>query len=666
MNNQAPIIPAEQTLPEITVKAVVIAVIITAILAASNAYLALKMGNTIAASIPAAVAAMGILRLFRKRNVLETNIIQTSASAGEAVAAIVAFMMPIFIISGDWKNFSYGQILAYTLVGGGLGVIFSVPLRRVMLKFEGLPFPEGTAIGNVLRSQASGTAEMHALFSGLGAGALVSFLQSGLQVLSDSVQYWTKTAAGTVYGFGAGFSPAMLAAGYIVGPVVAASMAVGLVLGWLIGVPLSSMLQHTTAADGYQAMLAIKAHTMRYVGIGVMIFGGVWTMLRLLKPLIKGLVHLTQTTKQQHNNGRNVVARTERDMPFSVIIWGLIICAVLSGAIFVYEIRQEHLHLPMAILISLTIFAVLYIIFMGFITSTICGYFTGLLGSTNNPISGLLIGTVLLLSLIVLGVYSLFEIQITTQKQTLQAMVMVISITTIVAMAAAMANENLQDLKAGQMVGATPWKQQTMLFIGVIVSALVAQPVMDLLFNAYGIGGIMPHPGMDPSQMLAAPQAVMISTLTNAVFSHHVPWLILGIGGLIAIFCIIVDELLRKRGLALPVLGVGVAIYLPPEVTVPIVLGGLIHLVTKRKINWRMPNQKSILLACGLVAGAALMGVLLAIPFVIKGSANALAIVPSSFAPFADILSVLVTIGLCYWLYRYGVALLNNEVGHEI
>lgn len=651
-----PLIPARVNLPEITLKVVILSIILAAVMSAANAYLALKIGQTISASIPASVLAIGILRFFKNSNVLESNLIQTAASGGEGVAAAISFVLPAMIFLHAWHSFDYWQTFAITAFGGLLGVFFSIPLRRVMLSMPTLRFPEGTAVGNVLRVTTSSDSGSHMkrLVQGISIGGVMAFAQSGIQIFADSIDYWFR-AAGTVFGIGVGFSPALFAAGYIVGIEVGISLFVGFVLGWVVVLPmLATHYGLSSGASLYNNVMDLWSSHLRFVGVGVMLVGGVWTLLRLIKPVVEGIKLSFVTLSEAGKEGRNV-PRTERDIPIVWASFGVLVCALLLYLLVMHFAHIEDLYAVYkhTFVLWASLITILYILITGFFLSTICAYFTGLVGSSNNPLSGILILAILILGLIYMFVFH--------HHGDGKIAAMMVLVTTVVATSASISNENLQDLKAGQMVGSTPWKQQLILALGVIVSALVIGPVLELLFQAYGMGGVFPHAGMDPSQMLAAPQAGLMGSVINGIRTQNLPWNMILVGAGIAVLVIIADEILRVRNRRLPALAVGLGIYLPPSIILPTVVGGLVKFFvthSSRKVKTEPEierahdlRQNGILLACGLVAGAALMGVILAIPFVIKGSANALAILPTGYEQMKHVLGLLSFLAMAWWIY---------------
>lgn len=658
VQHDAPLIPASQNLPELTLKVIILSIFLAIFLAASNAYLALKIGTTISASIPASVLAISILRFFKNSNVLESNIIQTAASGGEGVAGALAFILPAMILLHLWQGFPYWEVALITAFGGVLGVLCSVPLRRIMLYLPALRFPEGTAIGNVLKISSKPGQGLKLLLQGGIAGGVINFAQTGLQVCGNALQFWGSSGA-VVFGMGIGLSPAPLAAGYIVGGSAGVSFLVGLVGGWLILLPIvASHLGHVPTGSAYVYAMQLWSTQLRFVGVGVMLVGGVWTLFRLLAPVITGIRDSFQSAKAlKASTAIEKSLRTERDMPF---LWVLVLGGIIAVCLFFltwHFVKEAGFFYGTTHMALIAFFSTLFILLVGFILSMICGYFTGLVGSTNNPISGILI-----IGLIALGVLYLLLIPAHQGEGVGHVAGLMILITTIVGTVATISNENLQDLKAGLIVGATPWKQQLILIIGVVSSALVVGPILEMLFRAYGIGGVFPHPGMDPSHMLAAPQAGLMAAIAKGMRTHNLPWGMIEIGAGFAVLVIIADIILKRFNMGVPVLGVGLGVYLPPQITTPIIIGALLsHLVKKIRIkrHGKKPgsehHQGGILLACGLVAGAALMGVILAIPFMLMGSSDALAIVPASFGSIANFLGFVALFALCVWLYKIGI-----------
>lgn len=659
--DSTPFIPANQSLPELTLKAIILSVILVILLAAANAYLGLKIGITVSASIPAAVISMGVLRLFRNSNILENNIVQTAASAGEAIVSGISFVLPAMIIVHYWNHFNYWETLLISLIGGTLGVFFSIPLRRVLLPHKELRFPEGTAIGQVLKASAAGKANLKYLVNGSLVGGLISLCQAGFQVISGTVEYWQTWGNRFVYGTTIGFDPALMAAGYIVGPSVAASTLLGVFLGWIIGVPLLTFHYGITNTDPSLAAMDVwKAH-IRYIGVGTMLVGGFWTLITLLKPIADGLRASLGSVKALKMAGHASIPRTERDIPINYIGWAMLLLCIPMGFLLYHYVNDPILPFSMGLKITTVVIGILFMVFGGFLFSALGGYFAGLFGSTNSPTSALSLATLFLMSLLLLGLWGPHIDFTTHSKETLAAIAFVLVISSVLG-AGSITNETIQDLKAGQIVGATPWKQQVMLLIGVVISAFLVPWVLELLYQAYGIGGVFPRPGMDHARMLAAPQAGMMAALAQGAFSYNLPLAMMSIGGAIAVIAIVADRILRQHGSSMSVLAVGFGIYLPLDATLPFIFGGIAAYIINRALTKKYPNesekpivvenqQRGLTLACGIVAGAALMGVILAIPFAIKESTDALKIVPDSFTHISDMLAPVVGLLLLGWIY---------------
>lgn len=663
-NGDGPVIPSDVVLPEITLRVVVLGVILTIVLAAANAYLGLKVGTTISASIPAAIISMGILRFFKNANILENTMVQTMASVGEALTAGVSFILPALVIMRVWENFNYWQTVLASLLGGGLGVLFTIPLRRALLQDKALRYPEGLAIGNVLRaSEVSEEGDLKALTIGGLVGSVIAFCQTGFQVLADSLMCWFKVGP-TIVGFGLGFSPALIAAGYIVGINVAVSLFVGIVIGWLAGVPAISYIYGVPAAEtaNHAAMVLWSTH-VRYIGVGTMLVGGIWTLLTLIKPVVHSVAMSFDTLRKMRLGHLEKATRIESDIPIHYVLIGVVLLMLPLYWMISQTMMPANSEISAGVRHFLAGYSTIYVLVGGFVFCSISSYFAGLVGSTNNPASGLLVSTLLILCLSLLAFFSVIPGLHANDSLKLFGSVVAIGSTVVIGAALAISNDTMQDLKVGQIVGATPWKQQMMLVLGVVVSAFVIPPILQLLYNAYGIGGVFPRPGMDTSQMLAAPQAGLMATVAQGAFSHQLDWPMMLTGAAIAVLCIIADEIAKTMGTRLPVLAVGVGIYLPLDSSVPVVIGGVLsYIVYQRlckrdthvdeKTDFQAKQQCGLMLSCGMVAGASLIGVILAIPFAIKQSSDALRIMPVALEPYAGLMSVVVTIGLCWWIYR--------------
>jgi putative OPT family oligopeptide transporter len=637
--------------PQLTVRAVILAVVLVVILAAANTYLGLFAGMTIASAIPAAVVSMGVLRLFGGGTILENNIVQTGASAGSSIASGVIFTIPALIILGYWDTFEYWWVFAIAGLGGLLGVIFSVPLRRSLIVDQGLAFPEGKAAAEVLRTgenpgqglKTLGIASLLGGFAKLGAA-------SGLRLFPDAAAHAAWAGKGIAY-MGTNLSPALLGVGYIVGLNIGIVVLLGSIIGWNIAIPLYStfflegdpqLLQAITTncggigGDAECAAGAIWSAQVRYLGVGAMLIGGIWTLISLRKSLFSGIQSGFAATRK----GNTVVlAETERDIPMKYIALGLVLFTLPLLALYQSIVHQWTASVPMTIIM----------IVAGFLFVSVSAYMAGLVGSSNNPVSGITISTILFAALILVLLLG---------RDSSIGAVAAIMIGAVVCCAACIGGDNLQDLKAGHIVGATPWKQQVMLAIGAISSALVMAPVLNLLLKAYGIGA----PTAEHPNALLAPQANLMASVAKGIFGGQLPWTTIGIGAAIGAIIIAVDSWLKASGkkFRIPVLACAIGIYLPIELMVPIFLGGLLSWFVERRLGGAKTEEehgrihrKGMLFAAGLITGEALMGIFIAIPIVITERGDALAL-PASMH-FGGWLGLILLAFIAWLLYRYAV-----------
>ena len=663
-----PYIPASQSLPEITVKAVILGFVLSAVLGGANAYLGLKVGLTVSASIPAAVISMAILRMFREHNILENNIVQTAASAGESLAAGIIFTLPALILLQQWAGFPFLPTMGIALCGGILGVLFTVPLRRALIVEADLKFPEGVATGEVLKAGTEGGAG--AILIGIGgvAAALLKLSQTGFKIAAGSAS-GSFTAGRSTFGMGADLSPALLGVGYIVGLNIAVLVFAGGLISWLFGIPLymafadpTNVAAITDGATGYDGALAIWSARIRYMGVGSMAVGGLWALIALLKPIRDGISSSLEAVREARRGGSASVPRTERDTPINLVGIGTLALAVPIFIVFLGVIDREALGITSGLYMSALALGALFAIFAGFLFASVAGYMAGLVGSSNNPISGVTIATILTISLLlylILGSQIDFSIG---GAQATAAAATAILVGAVVACAAAIAGDNMQDLKAGRIVGATPVKQQIMQILGVVAGSIAIAPILGLLFQAYGLGGVFPRAGMDPAEMLDAPQATLMASVADGVFTRDLPWNMIMIGALIAVAIIALDRVLeaRKSEFRTHVLAVAVGIYLPIELTLPIFVGGLVAWAASRAIRAgggdpdavERGAQRGLLFSSGLITGEALVGILLAIPFAAAQSTDVLSLAPAGFDTAATFIGLAVAAGFTWWLYR--------------
>lgn len=628
----------------ITLRVIVLAIFLAILLAASSTYLALKVGILPSASIPAAILAMAILRLFNSRDIFEANLIQTAASAGEAVAGGIVFTIPALVILGYWNHFPYMENLAIALLGGLLGILFSIPLRKILINTPQLYFPEARAIAEVLKLSKQQSFHINKMLLGTSLGAILEFAQTGLKVISVSVEKWIVFGHSKIIGFGLGFSPALIGVGYLIGWNVGLSLLLGAVIAWGISLPLLSYFADADKTFVLAKSLAMYATDIHYIGLGAMLTAGLWTLLNLFKPFYQSL-RLSLQGLFDAPTIKIKLAQTEQDIPYTYLLPGLLL--VIISIYFLFDYLLPIHSLKFAFPHLFIIGAVLYVAVIGFVFAALCGYFSGLVGVTASPGSAIVISGLLFMALILRGLL-FFKGHGLLSSQLMDAAAMTIIIGAVVAGAACIANDNIQDLKVGHLIDATPSQQQIMLILGVAVAAIIIPYVMQLLFNVYGLATVLPHSGMDPQQTLSAPPAAMMAGLTQGVFNHDLPWTMLGFGAAIMLVLILLNTL---GNINVSLLGVGMGIYLPLSSSTPLFIGSLFAVLLKwflrKKANKTDPfefdftQHDAVLLSCGLVAGAALMDVLLAIPLSMTGNARLFAIMPVNWQVLADILGFL-------------------------
>ncbi|WP_342147840.1 OPT family oligopeptide transporter [Rickettsiella endosymbiont of Aleochara curtula] len=623
----------------ITLRVIILGIFLAILLAASSTYLALKVGILPSASIPAAILAMAILRLFHNGNIYEANLIQTAASAGEAVAGGIVFTIPALVIIGYWHYFPYFANCAIALLGGLLGILFSIPLRKILINTPQLYFPEARAISEVLKLSQKQSFHINKMLVGTSVGAGLEFAQTGLKVIAVATEKWMVFGQSKIIGFGIGFAPALIGVGYLIGWNVGLSLLLGAFIAWGIALPLLSYLVPVGNTFILAKSLTAYANDIHYIGLGAMLAAGLWTLLNLLQPFY---LSLRLSLQGLFRPSKLPLSPTEQDIPLNYLLAGLGLVIVSIYFLFNYllPIHSLMFTLPQLFIIG----AVLYVLVIGFVFAALCGYFSGLVGVTASPGSAIVISGLLFMALI-LRLLLFFKGHELLSSQLLNAAAVTIIIGAVVAGAACIANDNIQDLKVGHLIGAAPWQQQIMLILGVLVAALVIPTVMQLLFNVYGLTTVLPHAGMDLHQTLSAPPAAMMAGLTQGVFNHDLPWNMLGLGAVIMLILILVNTLTK---LNISLLGVGMGIYLPLSSSTPLFIGSLfaysVKLFLQKKIHKGVASQldfqqhDAVLLSCGLVAGAALMDVLLAIPLSITGNTRLFAILPMSWQALANLL----------------------------
>ncbi len=636
---------------EITLKSVALSLILVALLATANAYLALKAGLTISASIPAAIISLAILSRFKGSTRFESNIVQTAASTGEALAAGMAFTLPAFMILGLWGEFDTYHSMMLSWVGGMLGVLFVVPLRKLILADTRLIFPEGRVIGNILKGEADAGSLVEMIQASLLA-AMISFLQLGWQVAAEYYAVWFKFGS-TITGISLGFSPALLGAGYIIGMRVAVSLLVGLCLGWIIGVPVFILLNQV----GLQQDAALIAQevwqaNIRCMGVGVLFVGGFATIIALLAPAVKDVCLLKKKQNKTLSPRRRSLS-AEADLSFRVLVFLFILCLAIISYYF-YQIESALLHYGQPLIfLAIFLLSVMFVICFGYIATAICGYIAGLIGSSLNPVSSISI------MIIIVSAVFLFPFQAVLNSND-WLIVIVMSMTTIATCSAAIAGDTMQDLKAGQMIGATPWVMQLMMVIGVSVAALLIPQVLNVLFKAYGVAGTASAIGKDSASVLAAPQAGLIAMLAKGVFTGELHWSMVSIGVIMGCVCLGIEKKLLaiESNWQLSTVAVGMGIYLPFATTTALIIGAYFNVVIGRKLAVcsngfkQAAEQRAMMYASGLIAGSAVMGLVLAVPFIAYGNTDILRIIPAGYEFLTQIAGCLSVMVIFYGMYR--------------
>ena len=608
---------------ELTLRGMILGALITIIFTASNVYLGLKVGLTFASSIPAAVISMAVLKFFKGSNILENNMVQTQASAAGTLSTII-FVLPGLLMAGYWSGFPFWQTTLLCIAGGILGVIFTIPLRYAMVVKSELPYPEGVAAAEILkvgsheegdnRQGGSGIKELAA--GGVLAG-FMSFCAGGLRVIADSASYWFKSGT-AIFQLPMGFSMALLGAGYLVGLTGGIAILLGISIAWGIAVPyFSSHIPQPSDMEMAAFAMKLWKEKVRFIGAGTIGIAAVWTLLMLIKPMVEGM----KMSFKSFGSSAPATERAEQDLsPKAMIFWVLSMMLIL-GVSFYHFIGDSHITGGMAWL--LVVVCTLLASVIGFLIAAACGYMAGLVGSSSSPISGVGIVSIVIISLVLLVVGESGGLMADeANRKFLLALTLFCG--SAVICVASISNDNLQDLKTGHLLKATPWRQQVALIIGCIVGALVISPVLELLYEAYGFTGAMPREGMDAAQALAAPQATLMATIASGIFAHNLEWVYIFTGIVIGAVLIVVDLVLKKSSggkLALPVLAVGMGIYLPPSINMPIVAGAVLaavlkHIIGKKAENreGRLKNAERIgsLFSAGLIVGESLIGVIMA------------------------------------------------------
>jgi putative OPT family oligopeptide transporter len=623
---------------ELTVRGLLLGVLITVLFTAANVYFGLKAGLTFATSIPAAVISMAVLRAVRGATMQENNIVQTVASAAGTLSSII-FVLPGLVMIGWWTGFPYWVSFAICVFGGTLGVMYSIPLRRALVSQSDLPYPEGVACAEVLKvgsgEHGAGIEESRAGLSALLWGSIVSgafALITATRIFAGDVARTFRVGERGVSGYDFLLSFALFGVGHLVGLWVGIAMFVGALIGWVWGVPHFSALSPdagSIAASGLEAFAHNTwSHKVRFVGAGTIGVAAVWTLAKLVTPVIAGLRSAMVAARARKAGQSALLPRTEQDIPIGIVGVASLLCVLPVGVLLAQIATASGLGQHLWFLV---VSGVLYIAIMSFLVSAVCGYMAGLIGSSNSPLSGIGILAVIGFALILV-----FGLPADMSADNLKSLVAyALLVTAVVFAAASIANNNLQDLKTGQLVDATPWKQQVALVIGVVAGAAVIPPILDLLNRAYGFAGA---PGPHHEHPLPAPQAGLISALAQGVIQNNVDWSLIKIGAGIGVVLIFVDIVLRRvrPGAHLSPLAVGLGIYLPTQSTLMVVVGAvagyLYDRAAERRANAEASKQLGVLLASGMIVGEGLVGVAVAALVAFSGQDFPLSLVPDAFA----------------------------------
>ncbi|MFC2460726.1 MAG: OPT family oligopeptide transporter [Selenomonas noxia] len=649
----------ELRLPELTVRGILLGAILTIIFTASNVYLGLKVGLTFSSAIPAAVISMAVLKMAKDANILENNMVQTQASAAGTLSAII-FIIPGMLMIGYWQGFEFWQTLVVSACGGCLGVLFTIPLRRAMVVHSDLAYPEGVAAAEILkvgsRTRADGKSEsgIKEILSGSVVAGIIAFLTNGLQVLGGSLSAWFHVGRGMTQ-LPLGYSTALVGAGYLIGIASGLAMLVGILIAWAGFVPYFTMTEALPDGMTLQKFAgAVYQQKVRLIGAGAMGVAAIWTLMTLARPVIDGVKESIAGTRM--DDTEKGLHRMDIDMSMKSIalVFGITVIGLL--AIFYLFVSPESI--PPSQKLIFTVVGVGVSVLMGFFVAAACAYMAGLVGTSASPISGIGILGIIVSSLVMYALCSSFGIFDLPGGEKF-ATATAIFTTSIILAIACISNDNMQDLKTGWLVGATPWRQQAALLIGCVVGALVIAPVLNLLYEAYGFPGAMPRPGMDPAQALSAPQAVLMTTIAQGIFSSKLAWEYIYIGIGLGVVLVLIDQLLKRttKNLVLPPLAVGMGIYLPPVIQTPLVVGAILGYFLNRHLRKTAGAEaeaaglrRGTLFASGLIVGESIVGVLLAGLIVLSvsngGDENPLAMVGSDFADTAEMLGLAVFFSL--------------------
>ncbi|WP_408936040.1 OPT family oligopeptide transporter [Corynebacterium marquesiae] len=648
MANASSAAGSKASLPELTLRGIIIGGLITLIFTAANVYLGLKVGLTFATSIPAAVISMAVLRRFKGHNIKENNIVQTIASAAGTLSAII-FVLPGLVMVGYWQGFGFVQTAGVCIIGGVLGVMYSIPLRRALVTGSDLPYPEGVAAAEVLKvgdEHASGTSHeenakgLRVIVAGGITSALMALLAAMKAAASEVTAYFKLGAGATT--LGTSLSTALIGVGHLVGLPVGIAMLVGVVISYFILLPIFTTGDITGATALADVVDTTFSDDIRFIGVGTMAIAAIWTLLKIAAPIAVGIRQSLASSRARKSG--SAVDVTERDIPFPYVATTIVAFMVPIALLLWDFVRGTDIHDHMAVLITVS---VLFTLLVGLIIASVCGYMAGLIGASNSPISSIGIIAVLAASLLIAAVTR------GTTADPLSLVAYTLFTAAIVFGIATISNDNLQDLKTGQLVGATPWKQQVALIIGVVFGSLVIPPILQVMLNGFGFQG-MEGAGEDA---LAAPQAALMSSVASGIFDSSLDWNLIFIGMAIGAVLIIIDELLRKftDKYSLSPLAAGMGMYLPAALTIVIPIGAILGTFydkwAAKQSHPEFAKRMGTLLATGLIVGESLFGVVNAGIIAAAGGESPLEIFEGGAS--ATVVGVILFIIALTFIYRW-------------
>ena len=645
---ETPATPPTMPIKELTLRGIVLGALLTVVFTAANVYLGLKIGLTFATSIPAAVISMAVLKAFKDATIQENNIVQTIASAAGTLSAIV-FVLPGLIMIGWWYHFPYVESLLVIVIGGILGVMYSVPLRRALVTGSDLPYPEGVAAAEVLKVGAGvgGAEENKRGLAAVVLGTAISVLYpllAKLKLVAEGASTTLRIGSGAT-SISSGLSMALIGVGHLVGLAVGLAMLTGIVISFFIILPQLTAGGPPAGTELADFVSTVFRQKVRFIGAGTIGVAAIWTLLKVIGPIVRGIAAALAANRARTASGKGIdsLALSERDLPVTLVFGSIVALMLPIAAMLWWFATDGPIEQSMGLIVMLS---VLYVLIAGIMIASVTGYMAGLIGASNSPISGVGILAVLGISLLLVMVLGRDH----SPGETKALVAYALFVTAIVFGVATISNDNLQDLKTGQLVGATPWRQQVALVLGVIFGGIVIPPLLDLLNSTFGFQGAA---GAGPNA-LAAPQAALISAIAQGVLGGTLQWNLIGLGAAIGVGAVLIDELLRKTGRgSLPPLAVGMGMYLPMDVTVFVILGAVLgHFYNRwaaRQSNPDFAERIGVLTATGLIVGDSLFNVAYAGIVAATDNPDALAVIGEN--PYATPLGLIVFGALVWFAY---------------